>query len=735
MTGFAQLVCGWALVNLESSGAGVGVVARSGNWPAALGSTVRELGPLVTPVENAPGFVLEFTLARGLAVAGLKTPSEVRPGTCVTHLVAGDRGALDGSIALQLFESGALVTSLQDGVSPTEHWPAADVEPDGQLFAGAATASIDQPWLPVLVGAVLARLAEQGPPIALHVEQVRDAVTMLKALYGVLPRNLLRELTFSTGPELSSETPAITTVVGWETPLPGGRHAINPDSAIEASTETYPRLGRDIVAHRRAGLAVPATLRSVHDLRQWCYQQHLRTVEPALLDDGQLARVITDPTLSPDWFVDETVARRAVHLAIDNSEVATALAAIDHHAVVRNTFERTLTDYVLADARGHSRATRVAEQLGFDISAVVVESSFRRLENGTLSATDAKTVWPQLKKSWTTGENEERNQILEHVRRHRALREHSIASPDRFLVYETIRAEIGDPAVHTGSSQLLRSAMHSHLPIIAQLLVNISCNSRDRYVLEQILACAPDDQLPRLVAECSKYQAVDAFELMKAVTLVKAEPEELAAALKPAWRQLRRSLGLPEALEVVTTLDAAAATPASGGARFALLLNRFGRTRDNGLWSKAEVAGILRAAVDDRLVIDEHFEILNAAIAADIDYVAGCMAERSQAPTGAAILAQVLVNAPHDRLPALITACAAHPDINPHALMRAACALDLDSPALVELLTPAWPHLRQHLNLPHRVADLLTLDPAAAHPPRLQPLPAPPKPRRKRFSF
>ncbi|MGX1805439.1 GAP1-M domain-containing protein [Nocardia sp. NPDC055321] len=735
MTGYAQLVCGWALVNLESSGAGVGVVARSGNWPAALGSTVRELGQLVSPVENAPGFVLEFTLARGIAVAGLKTPSEVRPGTCVTHLVAGERGAFDGGVALRLFESGALVTSLQDGVSPTEHWPAAAAEPDETLFEGAAAASQEQPWLPVLVGAVLALLAGQGPPIALHVEQVRDSVTMLKALYGVLPRHLLRELTFSTGPEYSPEAPAISTVVGWDTPLPAGRHAINPDSYVEADAETYPRLGRDIVAHRRAGLAVPATLRSVHDVRQWCYQQHLRTVEPALLDDGQLVRVITDPTLGPDWFIEQAVARRAVTLAIDNPEVAAALAAIDHHTVVLNTFEKTLTDYVLADARGHARATRVAEQLGFDISAVVVESSFRRLENGSLSASDAKVVWPQLKKDWATGETEERNRILDQVRRHRALREHAIASPDRFLVYETIRAEISDPAVHTGSSQLLRSAMHSHLAIVAQLLVNVSCNSRDRYVLEQILACAPDDQLPRLVAECAKYQAVDAFELMKAVTLVKAEPEELVAALKPAWRRLRGCLGLPEALEAVTTLDASPATPAATANRFGLRLNVFNRNRTDGLWSKAEVAGILRAAVDDRLVIEEHFEILNAAIAADIDYVAGCMAERSQSTSGAAILAQVLTCAPHDRLPALVTACARHENINPHALMRATCALDLDSPALVDLLTPAWPHLRRHLNLPHRVADILTLDPAAAHPPRLQPLPTPPKPRRKRFSF
>lgn len=740
MSGFPQLVCGWALVNLESSGAGVGVVARSGNWPPALGSTVRELGALASLAEGADTttpdtFALEFTLARGLAVAGLKTPSDVRPGTCVTHLVAGDQGTLDGVTALQLFESGEFLTSLRDGLSPTEHWPMAAPTPDlnGQLFAGAAAASLEQPWLPVLIGAVLAHLSNQGPAIALHVEHTRDAVTMLKALYGIIPRNALRELTFTTGGEQSADTPSITAVIGWDTPVPPNRHVITPDSTVDGSNDTYPRLGRDIVEHRRAGTAVPAKLVSVQDVRQWCYQQHLRTIEPALLDDPQLIKVITDPTLSPDWFVDETVARRAIHLAIEKPEVAKALARIDHHAVVRTTFKQALTDYVLADTRGRTRASQVAQQLGFDISAVVVESSFRRLESGVLSVSDAKTVWPQLQQSWATGEPADRDLVLEHVQRHPALREYALGSNDRHLVYETLRAEINDKTVPTASSQILRTAMYTQLNIVGQLIVTISYTSRDRYVMEQILTCAPDDRLPQLIAECAQYKAADAFEIMKAVTLVKAEPAELVAALKPAWPLLRTSLGLPQALEAVVVLDAEAPSAAAHSARFSLRRSVFQRGRDSGEWSRAEVAGILRAAVDDALVIEECFGILNAAIASDMDFVASCMADRSTAASGASVLNRVLACAPADRRAALITSCARQREIEPFALMRAVCALELDSVELVTLLEDGWFELRDRLNLPQRVAALVVLDATATEPPRLRPLQAPEKPRRKLF--
>ncbi|WP_405135248.1 hypothetical protein [Nocardia sp. NBC_01388] len=735
MTGFPQLLCGWALVNLESSGAGVGVVARSGNWPAALGSTVRELGSLVTLPDGEysatpESFVLEFRIARGLAVAGLKTPSEVRPGTCVTHLIAGERGALDGITALRLHESGELLTSLNGSVSPTEHWPLADPAPetDERIFAAETLAALADPWLPALVGAVLAHLAGQGPGVTLHVAGPRDAVTMLQALYGILPRDTLRELTFSTGPGQPSEAPSIVTVIGRDTPAPD-RVTINPDSSTEESADTYPNLGRTIVEHRRAGVVLPAELATVHDIRQWCYQQHLRTVDPALLDDAQLVQVITDPGLAPEWFDNTTVARRAIRLALDKTAVTTALVQLDHLPSVRTAFEQTLIECVMNDNRRRNRATQVAHQLGFDISAVVTASAFQRLETGTLTASDAKTVWPQLQHDWSTGETADRSLVVERLHQHRALREFTIGSRDRALVYETVRAEINDPAVHTGSSQLLRSAMYTHLPIVAQLMVNASCTSRDRYLLDQLMACAPADRLAPLITECMRYAGVDAFELMKAVTIVRSEPAELVEALQPAWASLRRTLGLPEAVESLTVLEAEQPEPARSRLRHSM----FQRSRNRGHWTKTEVSGIIHAAADDPLVIEENFEILRAAIDSDMEFVAVCMAGRSATAEGEVVLHQILGCTSREQLPALITACAQQRDLEPLTLLRAICALEPAPDALAAMLSGGWPHLRTHLDLPRRIANLVSLDPTAAHPPRLQPLDRPKKARRNPF--
>ncbi|MFB7724842.1 hypothetical protein [Nocardia sp. NPDC056100] len=735
MTGFPQLVCGWALVNLESSGAGVGVVARSGNWPAALGFTVRELGSLATLPEGGEpvGFALEFTVTRGIAVAGLKTPSQVRPGTCVTHLIAGNREQLDGAMALRLFGSGAFLHTLTESVSPTDSWPEAAAE-TGSGLAGAVESALGLSWLPVLVGAVLAHLDGRGPTLALRVEDAGEAVRMLSALYGVLPRNTLRELTFTTGAAPVAELPGITAVIGRTAPPPPDRRIIDADSGIDNIADTYQRLGRDIVEHRRAGLAVPAMLVSVNDIRQWCYQQQLRALEPALLDDAQMVQVLTDPTLSPDWFTDATVARRAIHLALDNTDVTTALANLPVRNQVREVFEQTLIDRVMSETRDRGHATRVARQLGFDLSEVVAAAAFRRLDTGTLSASDAKTVWPQLERDWTTGDTEQRALVIERLQRHRALREFTVGAKDRYLVYETVRAEIGDPAVHTGSSQLLRTAMYSQLAIVAQLMVNISCTSRDRYVLEQIMACAPPDRLPGLIAECTRYPAVDAFELMKAVTIVRAEPAELVDALKPAWSALRRVIGLPQALEDLAVLDAQAAQPQAQAGRNRLRPNLFGRSgKGRGDWTRAEVSALIRAAIDDPLLIAEHREMLSAAIETDNEFVARRMSEHSDATGAPALLKQILIVAGHDRVPALLTLCAQQHDLEPHALFRAICDLDLDSAALVELLDGGWPHLRTRLDLPHRIANLIVLDATATLPARLKPLSAPKKQRRNSF--
>ncbi|MRH88136.1 hypothetical protein GFY24_11890 [Nocardia sp. SYP-A9097] len=732
MTGFPQLVCGWALVNLESSGAGVGVVARSGNWPATLGFTVRELGSLVSLPEGVEpvGFALEFTVTRGLAVAGLKTPSQVRPGTCVTHLIAGDRARLDGSTALRLFGSGGFLTTLNGSVSPTDSWSAAEPGSGGCEFGAAAQAALRQPWLPVLIGAALAHLAGQGPTIALQVSEAHEAVDMLTALYGMIPRNVLRELTFSTTTSPLAEMPSITTAIGHA--APPDRLVITHDSVIDNLSDTYQRLGREIVEHRRAGIAPPAILLSVSDIRQWCYQQQLRMLEPALLDDAQMAQVLTDPTLPPDWFTDAAVARRAIHLALESPEVTAALANLQVHDEVRAVFERTLIECVMSD-RDRTRATRVAQQLGVDLSEAVVASAFRRLDNGSLTASDAKTVWPQLQRDWTTGDTGQRDLVIEQLQRHRALREFTIGSSDRYLVYETVRAEIGDPAVHTGSSELLRTAMYDQLPIVAQLMVNISCTSRDRYVLEQIMACAPPDRLPTLVAECTRYPAVDAFELMKAVTIVRAEPAELVQALRPGWTVLRRAVGLPQSIENLMVLDAEAVHPPAQSGRSRLRQNMFGRNRNRGDWARAEVAALLRAAADDPTVIQEHYEMLRAAIDSDIEFVAGRMAERSTDTGGAAVLKQIMLCAAHERVPALLTACAQQQDIDPYVLLRAVGDLDLDSAALADLLEGGWPHLRTRLDLPRRIATLLTLDAAAALPARLKPLTPPKKQRRNSF--
>ncbi|MFJ9369762.1 hypothetical protein ACIRRA_35855 [Nocardia sp. NPDC101769] len=736
MTGFAQLLCGWAMVTLESSGTGVGVVARSGNWPAALGSTTRELGSLVT-WDGSPAppeaFALEFTVVRGLAVAVLKTPANDRPGTCVTHLVASGHGTLDGAMTLSIYDAGRFRTSLDDAEFPTDHWPPLpnSVE-DSPAVTAAADAYLDLDWLPALLGYTLAHLAGRGPAIELHVESGADAVAMLRALYGLLPRNSLRDLTFCTSSTPSSAPVAITAVTRDSPAPPGGaRRIVTPGDPGDES-DPFVLLGQQIIGHRRAGVTLPESLSTADEIGHWCYRRHLRTLGPAELDDDHLAEVITDPELNPDWLRDDTVAGRAVRLAIGRPSVAKALARLDHRPSVRRTFEQVLTDRVLTDGRDRTRTVEVARQLGIDLSAALATSAWQRLESGTapLTSADAESVWPRLQRDWATGEVEHRRIVAAHLLRHRALREHAIGSRDRALVYEALSAEVDDPGTHTGGSRILRQAVYTNLGIVAQLVVNISCNGRDRYALEQILACAPADLLPTLLAEATRYPAIDARAVLKALTLTRSEPAELVTALRPAWRTLRKTLDLPEPIEALVVL--AIPAPPDDQQRDALRPPRraFGWSRQRGTWSRAEISALLRTPAEEPLEAESPTETLSAALTADLEFVVSALVSRSRAPDAVPALRRILALTPSEQLPTLVTACARQWDMPPSTLLATVAALDLPPADLTGTLAGGWPWLRTRLDLPQAIASLLTLDPSDSLPPATKPITHEPDSRR-----
>ncbi|MFE3192598.1 hypothetical protein ACFXHA_26560 [Nocardia sp. NPDC059240] len=712
MTGFAQLLCGWAVVTLESSGTGVGVVARSGNWPAALGSTTRELGPLIS-WDGSPAapdaLALEFALVRGLAVALLKTPSNARPGTCVAHLVAGERGMLDGATALGLYDSGAFRTALDDPGYPTDGWETQPKPLEHNGFDSAADAYVELEWLPALLGYTLAHLSGRGPAVELRVEHGTDAVAMLRALYGMLPRNSLRDLTFCTSDTPSSECAIITVTHDGHPPAAAGRRIVTPGDPGDES-DPFVQLGRQIVGHRRAGLALPETLSTAQEIGHWCYRLHLRALGPDELDDDHLAEVITDPELSPDWFHDRAVATRAVQLAVGRPSVARALARMEHRPGVRKTFEKVLTERVMNDTRDRTHTVEVARQLGFDLTEVVADAARRRLEggHGQLSATDAAVVWPRLHTDWVTGNPKRRRVIAGYLTRHRALREYALGSRDRALAHKALRAEVDDQGVPTGSSHLLHNAMYAQLGIVAQVAVDVACDGRDRYALEQILTCAPSDRLPALVAECARYPALDARDLMRALTLTRSDPAELAEALRPGWRDLRRALELPGSIEDLVVLDAAPARDETPRGGIRMPRKSFGR-RNGKDWSPADLSALLRSP-DDPIDFDIARETMSAALNSDPEYVVDRLVARTRSADGGPILRRLLAVTPPDQLPALVTACARHWDLSPATLLDALAALELPPAELADALTGGWPWLRNRLDLPPAVAALLALD-------------------------
>ncbi|AYF78083.1 hypothetical protein D7D52_34465 [Nocardia yunnanensis] len=718
MTTFAQLLCGWAMVNLESSGTGVGVVARSGNWPPALGSTTRELGSLVS-WEGAPAaadaLALEFTLTRGLAVAVLKTPSNARPGTCVAHLVAGERGTLDGATALSLYDSGLFRTSVEDPGYPTDRW---DAVPDSfghnASLAAAADAYLDLDWLPALLGYTLAHLAGRGPGVQLRVEHGTDALAMLRALYGILPRNTLRALTFCTTATPSADCAIVTVTRDSKDAPTGERRIVTPGDRGDES-DPFVQLGRQIVGHRQAGATLPESLGTAQEIGIWCYRRHLRALGPDELDDDHLAEVIGDPELNADWFQDPAVAARAVRLAIGNPSVARSLAGLELRPGVRETFEKVLIDRVMNDTRDRTRLLEVARQLGVDLTEALVTAARRRLESGhgQLTAADAAVVWPSVHTDWITGSPKRRQVVAGYLSRHRALREHAIGARDRALVHRALRVEVDDHGVPTGSSHLLRTAMYANLGIVAQVAVDVACDGRDRYALEQILTCAPPDRLSALIAECVRYPALDARDLMKALTLSRSDPAELVAALTPAWRELRRSLGLPEPIEALVVLDADdSVTDEIPRGR----LSRKGFGRRNGRdWSTTDLSALLRSP-DEPIDVDEARETLSAALHSDLEYVVTRLVSRTKSPDGAAVLQRVLAVVSPEQLPGLVTACARQWDMTPATLLPALAALDLEPAELADTLAGGWPWVRTRLDLPPAIAALLALDAAAARP-------------------
>ncbi|GAB0107762.1 hypothetical protein JMUB6875_67610 [Nocardia sp. JMUB6875] len=719
MTDFAQLLCGWAVVNLESSGTGVGVVARSGNWPAALGYTTRELGSLVTwdgTPASPDAFALEFMLVRGLAVAVLKTPSNARPGTCVAHLVAGERGALDGAMALSLYDSGRFRTALDDPGFPTDRWDALSkpLEDNSFAFTAAAEAYLELDWLPPLLGYSLARLAGRGPAVELHVEHGSDALAMLRAVYGMLPRNTLQGLTFRTSAAPGPEVAISAVTRDGPGPAAGERRIVTPGDRGNES-DPFVQLGQQIVDFRRAGITLPENLTTAEEIGQWCYRRRLRALAPNELDDDRLAEVIADPEIGPEWFHDKTVATRAIRLALERPSVAMSLARLDHRPGVRRTFEEVLTDRVMHDARDPGHTLEVARQLGFDLSEVVVKAARRRLDTGHgLSTADAAAVWPRLHDEWATGNHKRRQMIANYLTQHRTLRDYAAVSRDRALAHRAIRAEVDDPAVPTGSSHLLRTAMQTNLTVVAQVAVDVACDGRDRYALEQILSCAPPDRLPVLVAECARYPALPATDLMRALTLTRSDPDDLVEALRPAWHHLRRTLGLPEQIESLVVLSTAPAP--ENGQRGGIRLPHLGFGRRNGKdHSLADLSALLHSP-EEAIAFDEAREILGNALHSDLDQVVTSLVSRTRSPDGPQVLQRILATTPPDRLPALVAACARQWDLPATTLMHALAALDLPLAELTEALTDAWPWLRTRLDLPQVIAPLLTLLPPDGSP-------------------
>ncbi|BEK97830.1 hypothetical protein [Nocardia seriolae] len=681
-------------------------------------------------------FALEFTLARGLAVAVLKTPSNARPGTCVAHLIAAEPGTLDGATTLTLYDSGGFRTTLDDPRYPTDRWnpPPKPLDRNGSAFTAAADAYLDLEWLPALLGYTLAHLSGRGPAVELHVEHATDALAMLRALYGILPRNSLRDLTFCTSTTPAVHPPAITAVTRDNPAAPGGeRRIVSPGDRGDES-DPFVQLGQQLVDYRRAGVAIPESLSTAAEIGQWCHRRHLRSRPPAELDDDSLAEVIADPELSPDWFRDQTVASRAVALAIGRPSAARALAAHDQRPGVRRTFEQLLTDRILADGPDRARTVEVARLLDLDMSDALAAAAWARLTNGSgpLTPADAESVWPRLRKDWATGDHERRRVIAGYLLRHRTLREHSLESRDRALVYETLNAEVDDPGVHTADSRILRSAMYTNLAIVAQLVVNVSCNGRDRYALDQILACAPTELLPTLIAEAARYPALDTADLLKALTLSRSEPAELVAALRPAWRTLRRPLHLPEPIEALVTLAVPAPEPESerGGIRLPRL--PFGRLRRTS-WSRTELSDLIHTPATDRPAAEYPCGILSAALTADPEYVVAELVSRSKAPDAVPALRRILAFTPPDRLPTLLTECARRWDLPHPTLLHAVAALNLPPVDLTDTLSPAWPWLRTRFDLPRAIAPLLTLDPADTLPPAAKPLPDDRNSRRTRW--
>ncbi|MFC6011062.1 hypothetical protein [Nocardia lasii] len=553
---FPQLISGWARATLDSSGAGVGVVARSANWPDELGRTARELGPMVTLVADAAQpFAFEFTLGRGVAVVGVKSPSRARPGTCVSHLVAGDPAVLDGYTALQLYAAEVFVRELssEDPMTPTDRLAPLIWSGRAPGFADTVAAIVDRGWLPALIDAVLAQADSGGPDLELCVAGLAEGIAMLRAVYEVLPRALLGELTFAAGATPvppSGSGPIIVVSVRPARASDSGRRRICPDEPGAPAG-----LGATIVRAWKTGVALPDRLDSVGDIQRWLDRRALRRLDPTTLDARQLRLVLTDPDLPTQWRDQEGVVGAILTAALADSVPADVLSRFVAAPPLRERVERDLNAGIDSGRYGREHARTIGTRLGLDTATLLGRAISATLDRGApISTTDAVDVWPLLIHQWNL-DGAPRRRVGDHLRTHPVLRVHAVRAGSDSLFEAGVRAELDDPRT-SAPSTVLAEAVSTQPRRTVDLLVQRATGSRSTRAilgpdLDLVLRSAPSPSIARLVTDIAVRGRWHPTAVLALVSELDLAAPDLAAALALLLAQA----SVPHAIATAIDLD------------------------------------------------------------------------------------------------------------------------------------------------------------------------------------
>ncbi|MGZ0145373.1 hypothetical protein [Rhodococcus qingshengii] len=403
---FEHLGYGWMSQNIDRSGTGFGVIARSAGWDKKIGTIGRELGGLISrPADENSTF--EIATHRGFRLLVRKSAvKNSRQGSYFVHLV--DPAELPMPDCIDLLRAGLLFSSPEQF-------------PDQLPTPSARPLTVDMPSVnrplnlhdapseTLLAGvgaAVLANLADSTKKYALVGVSLPDLTALLGETARILPLAISSRIRFiATTGDLAGVNESETRLVCAETyEHKTGVDYVVIDLSIPVESsgralQPYASIMQRAIAWTSEGGVVAPHLANVDQLSDWLSTRELMLQPVAELSTAQLSTVLSMGHESLEWLDRPGNFEACVERAVQDERILRLLVRLPDKELLQGyasiiagvVFKMDLS----GDTRDHILQSLSVDRDQYSVEAIEVFWSHWQSEM-TLSANQESTIYPLL---------------------------------------------------------------------------------------------------------------------------------------------------------------------------------------------------------------------------------------------------------------------------------------------------------------------------------------------------